>query len=234
MSAIVLDNIKFIADPDELYKRLHIDPESEYALLAAELAKKAEGIARPKALFSEAFIDSKAEDYVVIDGIKIHSRIMSVNFKGIHKVFPYITTCGRELYTWADTLDDILDRYWADTIMEMALTAAISALHEHLESEYHPGRLSAMNPGSLEDWPLKGQRELFSLLGNRENEIGVELTDNFLMKPMKTTSGILFPAEADYHSCSLCSRKGCPNRRAPYDKELYSRKYNNKENIDKL
>ncbi len=232
MAPIVLEDIKFKMDLDALYKRLHIDPESEYAQLAAELARKAEGVARPKALYREAFVDSLDEDHVVIDGVRIHSRIMSINFKGIDRVFPYITTCGRELFSWADALDDILEQYWAGAIMEMALEAAYDALLAHLDLEYHTGRLSAMNPGSLADWPIKGQRDLFSLLGNSEGTIGVELTESFLMIPIKTTSGILFPAEEGFHSCSLCDRKSCPNRRAPYDESLYSKKYNIKENID--
>ncbi|HOB20763.1 MAG TPA: vitamin B12 dependent-methionine synthase activation domain-containing protein, partial [Candidatus Atribacteria bacterium] len=232
MSAIVLDDIRFKADLDELCKRLHIDPESEYAEQAAELARKAEGIARPKALYREAFVDRRDEENVYIDGVRIHSRIMSINFKGIHRVFPYITTCGRELHTWVEALDDILEQYWAGAIMEMALGAAYDALLAHLDSEYHTGRLSAMNPGSLADWPLKGQRDLFSLLGGSEGTIGVELTESFLMIPMKTTSGILFQAEEGFHSCSLCDRKACPNRRAPYDEELYSKKYDIRENID--
>jgi hypothetical protein len=45
------------------------------------------------------------------------------------------------------------------------------------------------------------------------------------MVPTKSVSGILFPTEDGYANCQLCPRQACPNRRAPYDEMLYSRKY---------
>ena len=45
------------------------------------------------------------------------------------------------------------------------------------------------------------------------------------MVPTKSVSGILFPAEETFASCQLCPRDDCPNRRAPYDPELFERKY---------
>jgi predicted transcriptional regulator len=82
-----------------------------------------------------------------------------------------------------------------------------------------------MNPGSLTDWPLREQRALFSLLGDVQATVGVELTNSLLMVPTKSVSGIFFPAEESFASCQLCPREACPNRRAPYDPELYDRKY---------
>ncbi len=45
------------------------------------------------------------------------------------------------------------------------------------------------------------------------------------MVPTKSVSGILFPAEESFASCQLCPRENCPNRRAPYDPELFDRKF---------
>ena len=56
-----------------------------------------------------------------------------------------------------------------------------------------------------------------------EKLIGVRLTDSFLMVPMKSISGILFPTEVRFESCQLCPRKDCPGRRAPYDQALWSK-----------
>ena len=87
------------------------------------------------------------------------------------------------------------------------------------------GKLSRMNPGSLPDWPLSEQKPLFAVLGEGPAKIGVQLKDSFLMVPVKTVSGIFFPAEEKFESCQLCPREKCPGRRAPYDPELYDRKY---------
>jgi hypothetical protein len=80
-----------------------------------------------------------------------------------------------------------------------------------------------MSPGSgdVNVWPIEQQRELFELLGDVRGQIGVELTDSFLMVPNKTVSGIHFPAEKDFRTCQVCHRENCPSRGAPFDQELW-------------
>lgn len=78
---------------------------------------------------------------------------------------------------------------------------------------------------SLADWPLPEQRPVFSILGDVTEAIGVRLTDSFLMIPHKSVSGIQFSTVETFESCQLCGREVCPARRAPYDRDLYERKY---------
>ena len=82
-----------------------------------------------------------------------------------------------------------------------------------------------MNPGSLADWPLSEQRVLFALLGDTQDAIGVQLTSSLLMVPTKSVSGIIYPTAETFASCQLCPRRGCPNRRAAYDPQLFEQKY---------
>ena len=103
----------------------------------------------------------------------------------------------------------------------MALRAASAHAREYISSTYRPGDTSSMSPGSLSDWPITQQRQLFSLLGDVRGAIGVELTDSFLMVPIKSLSAMIFPTEANFESCRLCQREDCPGRRAPYDEHLW-------------
>jgi hypothetical protein len=82
-----------------------------------------------------------------------------------------------------------------------------------------------MNPGSLPDWPLQEQRQLFALLGDTRAAIGVELTDSCLMLPIKSLSGLRFPTGENFENCQLCPRERCPGRRTAYEPGLYERKY---------
>ena len=66
---------------------------------------------------------------------------------------------------------------------------------------------------------------MFELLGDKAGEIGVRLTNSFLMIPNKSVSGMYFPTEWDYDNCRLCPRDACPSRQAPYDRNLYEREY---------
>jgi hypothetical protein len=119
----------------------------------------------------------------------------------------------------------MLERFWADAIMEEALRAAFDALKDHLARQYDLGHTAFMNPGSLEDWPIEQQAPLFSLLGDPHAQVGVQLTDSYIMTPVKSVSGLHFPTEASFENCQLCPRDPCPGRRAPYDPDLYHTRY---------
>ena len=225
MDPIILDNIPFELDIPSLLETLHVDADDDDAARVGELAAKAQAIGRPKALYREAYVESRGDKHVVVDGIWLTSRVLSVNLEGAHRVFPHVATCGTELDDWSSSLDDMLERYWADRIKESALGAAIRAFTADLEERCRPGKTAVMDPGSLDDWPLGQQGQLFSILGEVRELIGVELTESFLMLPIKSVSGLRFPTEGNFESCELCRREDCPGRRAPHDPELFDSKY---------
>lgn len=225
MNRYTLTDFPYTPDRNALLETLRIRPGSSRAEEFEHFLVQAQDIARPKVIYQIGFIDEKGTDYVVIEGVRFNSRILRVNLDEVHRVFPYIVTCGRELEDWQESIEDLLHRFWVDAIKEQALFAAYNYFDQHLNDTFQPGPTSAMNPGSLADWPLTEQRPLFKLLGDVEASVGVRLTESCLMLPNKTVSGILFPTEASFASCQLCPREICPNRRAPYDAELYAKRY---------
>jgi hypothetical protein len=225
MNSLTLDTIPLQFDLEQLCQNLRVKEGSEHVGKLKRLLAQAQSVGKPKAFYRPAFIESGADDRVVISGIDFTSRVLRVNLERVHRVFPYVATCGLELEQWSLSFDDMLDKYWADAIKEMALRTAVQYLHDHLIEHYRLLRISRMNPGSLPDWPLPEQRPLFDLLGNGPGLIGIHLTDSFLMKPIKSVSGIWFPTEESFESCRLCPRERCRGRRAPYDQNLYDRKY---------
>jgi hypothetical protein len=224
-SFFILDNIPFKIETGILLKRLGIGENDPYAEEAKQLIFKAQELARPKALLRIGYIESRGDDYLIVDGVRFTSRVLRVNLEKAHRVFCYLATCGCEIEDWARKLDDPLHRYWGDELCEMALEEAMRALNRELEEGFLPGRSASMSPGSLSDWPLEEQRPLFSLLGDTRESVGVRLTESLLMAPTKTVSGIRFPTEESFESCQLCPREVCQGRRAPYDKDLFERKY---------
>jgi hypothetical protein len=221
----VLDNLTFEPEIAPLKKRLRIrDGSTAEAELAALLPTAVE-IAKPKALYRLVYIDKKAPEQVTIDGVTLRSRVLRVNLEAAYQAIVYVATCGVELHEWGESMDDMVHRYWADIIKEMALRDAMQALNKHLATCYKLGKTAVMSPGSLADWPIREQRPLFKILGDPTAAIGVTLTDSFLMIPNKSVSGIRFPTEASFESCQLCPREGCPGRRAAHEPDLYERKY---------
>ena len=225
LETVLLDAISYRPDLPQLLQALHLETDSEGAGRVARLAADAAMVARPKALYTIAFVDEKGDDFVVIDGRRFSSRVLRVNLNEAHRVFAYVATCGREVAQWASGVDDLLERFWVDTIMEQALRSALEAVGEDVERRFAPGPTSDMNPGSLPDWPMAEQQPLFALLGDPEAAIGVSLSDSYLMVPIKSVSGLRFPTSTRFSSCQLCPRPRCPGRRAEYDAELFEKRY---------
>ncbi len=223
MEPIVLQDIPFQIDLEALKKRLHLREGSPLIADLVGMVDQALQIGRPKALCGIAYIESKGDDSVVIDGVTFHSHVLRVNLDPVHRIFPFVATCGMELQDWAAQIDDMLQGFWAETIKEFALISARAAMSAHLDATFAPGHTAAMNPGSLEDWPITQQRPLFDLLGDTEALIGVHLTPSMLMVPTKTVSGIRFETEANFESCMLCPREACPNRRSARDETVAER-----------
>ena len=221
----IVEGIRLESDLEELRVSLRIKEGSARAERFAQLVREAQDIARPRAMFGVAYVDSKGENSVVLDGVRFDSRVLRVNLEGTHRAFPFVITCGSELHEWATAQEDLVMRFYADQICESALGAAQAALQRRLDEQYRPGSLSSMSPGSLPDWPLSAQRPLFGLLGDPEQAIGVRLTESLLMVPAKSVSGIWFATEQSFASCQLCPRSRCPTRRAAYDGTLLESKY---------
>jgi hypothetical protein len=225
MESRILDAIPLQIDLGQLSKQLRIKEGTGHLEKLKKMAEKAQGVGKPKAFYRMAYIDDRTDDRVKVNGVWLSSRVLQVNLEKAHRIFPFVATCGRELEEWSGSITDMLEKYWADAIKEAALRQAVRYVNEYLVENFRPGKLSRMNPGSLPDWPLPEQRPLFVILGEGPRAIGMQLTDHFLMLPIKSVSGIWFPTEESFESCGLCPRKNCPGRRAVYDHELYARKY---------
>lgn len=219
-----LTDIPFAPDLPWLLKRLRVKPGSaaERELLA--MLAQAQSIARPKALYLPVYVTARGADWLELDGVRLESRVLAVNLKDVQRAFPYLATCGVELQEWAASMDDALNNFWAEAVKEAALFCALRALGEDLDERYRPGKSASMSPGSLADWPIEQQKPLFTLLDSGA-AIGVQLTEDCLMLPTKTVSGLRFTTESDFESCQLCSRDGCPGRRAVYEPDLYDSRY---------
>jgi hypothetical protein len=225
MDPIILDKIEFEPNLDTLFHKLRIKKGGSQEELVLRLVEESIKIARPKVIYILAGIEEKFENGIVLDGIRFTSKVMRVNLDEIHRAFPYIRTCGRELYDWKESKEEMLDKFYAEEISQMALESAGDFLTSHLEKKFGVGKTASMNPGSLDDWPLSEQIPLFQLLGDPMKAIGVELLESMLMIPNQSVSGIRFETEENFTSCQLCPREICAYREAPFDQKLFEEKY---------
>jgi len=210
-------------DTAALLARVHVAPDSDDAATVTALIDQAREVARPKALYAEAFVEGRGDDSIRIAGLTFTSRMLRRKLDGVERVFPYVATCGRELDGVALPAGDVLVSFWWDAIKAEVLAAARAHLVAHLTARFRLGQTARMSPGSgdVDVWPIEQQRELFALLGGVTPAIGVILTASCLMIPNKSVSGLLFATEHDFFTCQVCHRDPCQNRKAPFDAAVW-------------
>jgi len=222
----VLNSIPVELNLEAVLKRMHVRKRNEsIEKNVQELIEVARPIARPKAIYEVSYVENKNEDSLDIGGVRFTSRVLRVNLDKVERVFPYVVTCGRELDEIDIPSTDFIKGYYLDQIKETAVVLARQYFEDYLKRNYALGQISRMAPGAGagDDWPITQQAELFSIFGGRdkvEEQIGVKLTDKFLMIPIKSVSGIFFPTEIKFEACQLCPRERCIGRRAAYDPAL--------------
>jgi hypothetical protein len=210
-------------DTVALLARVHVAPESDDAATVTALLDQARAVARPKALYTEAFVEGRGDDSIQIAGLTFTSRMLRRKLDAVERVFPYVATCGHELDGVALPAGDVLVSFWWDTIKAEVLAAARAHLVAYLTDRFRLGQTARMSPGSgdVDVWPIEQQRELFALLGGVTPAIGVILTESCLMIPNKSVSGLLFATEHDFYTCQVCHRDLCSNRKAPFDTAVW-------------
>jgi len=218
-----LDAIPVTTSLEQVLQALRLEEPEDIEMICG-LYEAARKVAKPKALYREAFVEDVSGEKVRVNGVEFHSGVVAMNLKNVHRVFAFVCTCGTEVDDWSHGEKDYIVSLWLDMIKQMFLQDASEYLRAHIQRVYQISGISAVNPGSgnLENWPIAQQKPLFAMIGDVKAEIGVTLTDSYLMLPIKSTSGLIFPSDMEFTNCALCTRESCKGRRVPFDQKLYA------------
>jgi len=214
----ILDNIQIKINLNLVRKRLHLKRESDLRTVQ-DIVHNAQPLVEPKVLYKVSYVEEKLADGVVVEGLRLTSKVLRKNLDAVERVFPFVITIGNKFGEKLDASNDLLEKFYLDTIGNIALNQVRLALRDHLKQKYAIEKTAFMAPGSLQDWPIEQQKPLFKLLGDVPAFIGVQLNDSLLMLPAKSVSGIYFPTETSFLSCQLCPREHCESRKAKYSEE---------------
>jgi len=207
----ILQNLTTQIDLQAVRKSLHLDRHRN-AQSVQGLIDKAKTLIEPKAAFKLCYIDEKLQDAVMVEGLRLESRVLRKNLNAVERLFPYVVSIGPGLEKASGKMSDLLEKYYLDVIGNIALAAVRKQLHDHLCNKFALKKISFMS--------LEAQSQLFQLLPNVEAAIGVRLTESFLMIPTKSVSGIYFQTAVSFANCQLCQRGKCPGRKARFDEDL--------------
>ena len=215
---MVVTNIPFSPTFEEYGKKIKIEKYESMENTVRALFEETAPLLQPKAVLKECYIETKNGNSVVVDGVKFTSTVFDTKLDSAERVFAYVATCGTELENFSRDPSDFMEQFLLDELKEMALRDALQYLRSYVKETYKLKKIASMNPGSADAhvWPIEQQQQLFSLLGDVKQSIGVTLTDSHLMIPNKSVSGIYFPTEVDFEMCQECRRENCPHRRAPF------------------
>jgi hypothetical protein len=215
----ILQNLTTQIDPQTVKEYLRLD-RHRGARWVQHLIEQAETLIEPKAAFKLCYIHEKLQDAVMVEGLRLESKVLRKNLNAVERLFPYVVSIGPGLEKAISERSNPLEKYYLDVIGNIALTAVHQQLHDYLCSKFALKKISFMSPGSLQDWPLDAQSQLFQLLPEVEAALGVHLTESLLMVPVKSVSGIYFQTEVSFFNCQLCQRGKCPGRKARFDEDL--------------
>ncbi len=214
-----ITDLSYKLDVQKVLSRLQTGNRQKHAQALAKLLDTAQETIKTGLLYKRCPVHIVGDRSVLIDGVSFKSRILQVNLEGADYAFPYLITCGKSYDIFFDSLDDMLERFYANEIGNALLAEVQSSFLAYLKQTYELDIVCKMNPGSLADWPLEEQGPLFALFGAEvvEEQIGVTLSEKMLMTPFKSLSGIAFPTNNHFENCQLCPQEACPGRKAPYD-----------------
>lgn len=138
----------------------------------------------------------------------------------------FATTVGDEL---SQKIDELLKKneFALGTMLDFVSSAGAEEIADIVEEHFYEllskkGKISPStgilrySPGYC-GWHVSGQKKLFEFL--RPEDIGITLLYSFLMKPLKSISGVIIAGEKDIHIfedsypfCSKCKTHSCRDR----------------------
>ena len=149
------------------------------------------------------------------------------------KVFAFAATSGTELAAWTNGPEDPVHHFYALSIAEYALNSMVDLMEQDLQKKYKTGLLARMLPASLQDWPIREQGNIFHLLGQGRQDIGLRLTPSRLMIPAHSVSGLIFASKENFVSCQLCPLSRCTHRKKAFDPHVLGNTYGLETNCRK-
>jgi len=197
--------------------------DTDLTVVASELINIVTTVARPKAVFLPMKVESMTDSSFKLGDSLFNSKVLGKVFAEDTIVFPYIVTIGEELEGLNWPQNDMLGKFRLDAVKSAVLFAAGRTFENELKKRHPERRLTHINPGEIDDWPLPEQKPLFNLFDGAAEKIGVQLTGGCMIKPVKSRSGIYFANDDGFETCRLCKQYHCTGRRAAFDAPTLAR-----------
>ena len=218
-----LDAVPFSISREELRRRIGADGGSRLSPRVRGAVERASDEVRERAdaagLYRVVPVEM-IDGTIHLDGeIPLESERLAEVLAPCEHAVVFLATIGPEI---DDAIEERMEeRPHYGCVLDAAASAAAESVAEFVQEEIDErlddGLKTTLrySPGYC-DWPLDAQEALFEVLPS--DEIGVELSDDCLMSPRKTVSGIIGICPDDLarssgSACRQCPKTSCPHRR---------------------
>lgn len=164
-------------------------------------------------------VDVPQTTLVCADGTLTPGKRICAYMKGATQLALFICTAGQmftDISHAYQSNNDFLEAFVVESIGSATVENAMDRIQLSLKTDMAAKGYQTTNrysPGYC-DWPLVGQKALFSMIG--KHGTGISLTDSCLMQPIKSVSGIIgIGREVKEHpyGCAICGSKTCVYRK---------------------
>lgn len=216
---ILIDNIEVNITKEDVLKKMGMPADHRFGDAIAEVIEEAKNLGNAKLLYCEAKIGERTEETIEIGGVTFTGKDLVDALKDVDTVYPYICTCGAELYDATLNSKDLVRMFYLDNIAHFYLLQPSIVLSDILDNKFGT-RSECMTPGSFENWELSQNVPIFTLLNNGEGT-GVTMNEFALMDPAKSVAGIRFKTTDCGKKCSICMKRDCADRVDDFGKTIY-------------
>lgn len=216
---ILVDHIQIDITKEDVLIKMGMPPDHRFGDAIAEVIEEAKTLANAKLLYCEGTIESRTADSLVINGIEFKGVDLVKALEGIDVCYPYIVTCGKELYDYALSCPDLVKMLYFDNIASFYLLQASMNLANIIDNQYHT-LSKCMTPGSFEGFALDQNYPIFKVLDYGKGT-DIDLNSSFIMNPAKSVAGIRFVPKDCKKECAICQKEDCDRRIAAFDKKVF-------------
>jgi hypothetical protein len=183
------------------------------------------GSSEPKGVISGISVSEFAAVYKG-EGLNENRTPLEEVFESADHLALFAVTVGARV---TDKIDELFkaNEFALGSMLDSAASAATDETADSVENRFlsllsREGKITPskgilrFSPGYC-GWHMSGQKKLFEFL--HPEDIGIELLDSYLMKPLKSISGVLvagekeiFDFEDSYPFCSQCTTRSCRER----------------------
>lgn len=166
---------------------------------------------KPMAILKECPVEITTGNSILIGGHAYKSKMLKHLFSNNQRVFLYLLTIGEMPADLTQT-----EKYLANSLKLPIIIAAMQHLKKMVLQEYDLKKIAMVNPGLIPDWSIEANQIIFNTFGNTTKSIGLEITSHSTMRPLYSSSGILFEDLLNYCECQTCPIDACIGREARF------------------